>query len=366
MIPFLDLKLLNEKYKAEVMKAIERVIDSGWYILGQEVEAFEREFADYCGVKHCIGVGNGLDALTLIIRAFGFGEGDEIIVPANTFIASILAISANGATPILVEPELDSYNIDHRLIEEKITGRTKAILAVHLYGQCAKMDEISQIAKKYGLKVIEDAAQAHGAIYKGKRAGNLGDAAGFSFYPGKNLGALGDGGAITTNDDELAEKLRALRNYGSQKKYNHIYKGVNSRLDEIQAAVLRIKLKYLDEDNTKRREIANYYLSNIDNSKFILPKIVHEDENSHVWHLFVIRTKHRDKVINTLEKNYIQTMIHYPIAPHKQLAYKDMQNYVFPISEKIHEQIFSLPISPVLEVNYIEYIITMINNDCEV
>lgn len=365
MIPFLDLKLVNQKYKDELKEAIERVVDSGWYILGQEVEAFEREFADYCGVKHCIGVGNGLDALTLIIRAYGFGEGDEIIVPSNTFIASILAISANGATPILVEPELESYNIDPDLIEEKITERTKAILAVHLYGQCAKMDEINKIAKKYNLKVIEDAAQAHGAIYKGKRTGNLGDAAGFSFYPGKNLGALGDGGAITTNDDELAEKLLALRNYGSKKKYTNIFKGVNSRLDEIHAAVLRVKLKYLDDDNNIRRKIANYYLSNIDNSDLILPQVVHEDEKSHVWHLFVVRSKNRDRVRGALEKNNIQTIIHYPIAPHNQLAYKEMQNYVLPISEKIHDQIFSLPISPVLEEYHVEYIVTKINNECK-
>lgn len=365
LIPFLDLKLLNQKYEVELKKAIERVVDSGWYILGQEVEAFEREFADYCGVKHCIGVGSGLDALTLIIRAYGFGEGDEIIVPSNTFIASILSISANGATPILVEPELESYNIDPNLIEEKITERTKAILAVHLYGQCAKMDEINHIAKKYNLKVIEDAAQAHGAIYNGKHAGNLGDAAGFSFYPGKNLGAFGDGGAITTNDNELAEKLRALRNYGSEKKYIHIYKGVNSRLDEIQAAVLRIKLKYLNEDNIRRREIAKYYLSNIENRYLILPQVVHECEESHVWHQFVIRTKHRDKVRNILEKNDIQTMIHYPISPHKQLAYKEMQNEFFPISESIHEQIFSLPISPVLEEYQMEFIVDKLNNDCK-
>ncbi|MFC4770323.1 DegT/DnrJ/EryC1/StrS family aminotransferase, partial [Effusibacillus consociatus] len=263
MIPFLNLKAMNSQYVTEIQDAINGVLESGWYILGQQVESFESEFAAYCGTEFCIGVANGLDALSLIIRAYGFGPDDEIIVPSNTFIASILAISATGATPVLVEPDINSYNVDPREIESKITTKTKAILAVHLYGQIAEMTLINKIAKKYDLKVIEDAAQAHGALYNGKRAGNLGDASGFSFYPGKNLGALGDAGAITTNDSDLANRLFALRNYGSHKKYENLVKGVNSRLDELQAAVLRVKLKYLDKDNQRRREIANYYLENI-------------------------------------------------------------------------------------------------------
>ena len=296
MISFLDLKAVNEQYITEIEKVLHKVIKSGWYILGTEVELFEKEFAEYCGTEHCIGVANGLDALTIILKAYGIGEGDEVIVPSNTYIASVLSVSANGADPILVEPDIASYNIDPKKIEEKITSRTKAILAVHLYGQSADMNAINQIAEKYDLKVIEDAAQAHGATYTGKRTGNLGNAAGFSFYPGKNLGALGDAGAITTNDGQLAEKIRALRNYGSHVKYENLYKGVNSRLDEIQAAILRIKLKELDRENERRREIATYYLNHINNSKIILPKIVNRDLSSHVWHLFVVRTKEREKL----------------------------------------------------------------------
>jgi dTDP-4-amino-4,6-dideoxygalactose transaminase len=359
VIPFLDLKKINLQYKKEIEAAMARVLESGWYILGKEVEKFEEEFAAYCGTKYAIGVANGLDALTLILKAYGIGEGDEVIVPANTYIASILAISANGATPILVEPDINNFNLDSNKIEEKITPKTKAIMVVHLYGQAADMDPINQIAKKYNLKVIEDAAQAHGAKYKGKRVGNLGDAAGFSFYPGKNLGALGDGGAITTNDDKLADKLRALRNYGSHKKYENIYKGINSRLDELQAAILRVKLRYLDVENNKRREIANYYLDNIKNERIILPFVGKDD--SHVWHLFVVRTMKRGELQKYLLSRGIQTMIHYPIPPHKQIAYREWTNKSYPITEKIHNEVLSLPIYPTLTKLDIDKIVNAIN-----
>ncbi|MFJ5718284.1 DegT/DnrJ/EryC1/StrS family aminotransferase [Neobacillus sp. NPDC093127] len=361
MIPFLNVKEINNQYHNEIAEAVERVVSSGQYILGQEVRAFEEEFASYCKVKHCIGVANGLDALTLIIRAYGIGEGDEIIVPSNTYIASILAISQNGAIPVLVEPNIKTYNIDPILLEEKITPRTKAILVVHLYGQPANMDAINEIAKKYKLKVIEDAAQAHGATFNGKKTGTLGDAAGFSFYPGKNLGALGDGGAITTNDDSLADKLRALRNYGSPVKYEHIYKGLNSRLDEIQAAVLRIKLKYLDKDNSKRRQIAEYYCKFINNPKIVLPILERDGQLSHSWHLFVIRTEERESLQKYLLNNNIETLIHYPIAPHKQLAYNEWNEESYCISEQIHSEVLSLPISPVLTLEKAKMVVDCIN-----
>ncbi|MFS0821573.1 DegT/DnrJ/EryC1/StrS family aminotransferase [Bacillus sp. 1P02SD] len=362
MIPFLDLKEINASYQKEINEVAERVISSGWYILGKEVQAFEEAFAKYCGVKHCIGVANGLEALTLIIKAYGIGEGDEVIVPSNTYIASILAITTNGATPVLVEPTVSSYNIEPELIEEKITTNTKAILAVHLYGQTANMDPINRIAQKYNLKVIEDAAQAHGAIYSGKRTGNLGDAAGFSFYPGKNLGALGDGGAITTNDAELAEQLKALRNYGSHEKYKNIFKGVNSRLDEIQAGILNVKLKYLDKDNENRRKIAEYYNSNISNHKIVLPHVENGDRLSHVWHLYVIRTKEREHLQSYLEENGIQTLIHYPIPPHKQKAYSEWNSLSYPISETIHNEVLSIPISPILTMEQAKQVVEVINN----
>ena len=287
--------------REEIDERIKQVLDSGWYLLGKQDEQFETHFAEYCGVKHCIGCANGLDALNLIIKGYGFGTGDEIIVPANTYIASILAISQNGCTPILVEPDINTYNIKPDLIEEKITERTKAIMVVHLYGQAVQMDKIWALAKKYNLKITEDSAQAHGAIYQGKRVGNLSDASAFSFYPGKNLGCMGDGGAITTNDEELYKKIKALANYGSDYKYHHIYKGVNSRLDEIQAAILDVKLRYLDADNQRRREIAQYYRANIKNEKIILPQVY--DENSHVWHIFAIRTDNRDKLQEYLKEN---------------------------------------------------------------
>jgi len=337
------LKQVNLQYKEEILKAYKKVLESGWYVLGEEVEKFEEEFANYCGAKYAIGVGSGLDALRLIIRGYKelgvFKEGDEIIVPANTYIATILAITEENLKPILVEPKLETYLIDPEKIEEKIKERTKAIMVVHLYGQTCEMDKIWEIAKKYNLKIIEDSAQAHGAFYKDKKAGNLGDASGFSFFPSKNLGALGDGGAITTNDEKLTEVIKALRNYGSHRKYENLYKGVNSRLDELQAAILRVKLKHLDEENNKRKEIAKYYLENIRNEKIILPKVITDS----VWHLFVIRTKERDKLQKYLQKNGIQTLIHYPIPPHKQRAYKEWDNLSFPITEKIHKEVLSLP-----------------------
>ncbi|MDK2091362.1 DegT/DnrJ/EryC1/StrS family aminotransferase [Aliarcobacter butzleri] len=364
MIPFLDLKGLNVQYRAELIEACTRVIDSGWYIQGNECKEFDKEFAKYCGTKYAIGVANGLDALILILRAYKelgiMNDEDEVIVPSNTYIASILAISQNNLVPVLVEPDINTYLIDPNKIEEKITSKTKAILPVHLYGQTCEMDKINEIAKKYNLKVIEDSAQSHGAYYKDKRSGNLGDASGFSFYPGKNLGALGDGGAVTTNDEELALAIKALGNYGSHKKYENLYKGVNSRLDEIQAAMLRVKLKYLDTEIEKRREIANYYLENIKNESIILPSVRSED--NHVWHLFVIRTNKRDELQKYLSENGIQTLIHYPIPPHKQNAYKEWENESYPISEQIHNEILSLPISGVQNLEDTKNIVKILND----
>jgi dTDP-4-amino-4,6-dideoxygalactose transaminase len=346
MIKFSDLLKINNSYRQQIESAVTRVLDSGWYLLGKECEAFENEFAIYCETKHCIGVANGLDALTLIINAYGFGAGDEIIVPANTYIASILAISQNGCIPVLVEPDIRTYNINPDLIENHITARTKAIMVVHLYGQAVNMEKIWAVAKKYNLKVIEDSAQAHGAFYQGKRTGNLGDAAGFSFYPGKNLGCLGDGGAITTNDEALSDKLRALRNYGSHKKYCNLYKGVNSRLDEIQAALLRAKLEGLDRDNERRRAIARLYREHIKNTRIVLPELLSAD--GHVWHLFVVRCSERDRLQQYLAEQDIQTLIHYPTPPHKQQAYKEWNDFSLPITEQIHREVLSLPISPVM------------------
>ena len=360
MIKFLDLKKINERYREEFDSRIKNVLDSGWYILGNECSCFEENFAKFIGVKHCIGCANGLDALNLIIRGFGFKQGDEIIVPANTYIASILAISENGCTPVLVEPDIETYNINPDLIEEKITPKTKAIMVVHLYGQAVQMDKIWELAKKYNLKVIEDSAQAHGAYYKDKRVGNLSDASAFSFYPGKNLGCMGDGGAVTTNDDELAQKIKAIANYGSDRKYHHIYKGVNSRLDEIQAALLDVKLKYIDKDNQRRREISKYYRENIKNEKIILPTAYNED--SHVWHIFAVRTKERDKFQKYLVENEIQTIIHYPTPPHKQDAYKEWNNLSYPITEEIHRTIISLPMSPVMTDAEVKKVVEIINN----
>ena len=360
MIKFLDLEKVNNRFRNEIDKRIKTILDKGWYIHGEQDEKFEKHFADYCGVKHCIGCANGLDALNLIIKAYGFGKGDEIIVPANTYIASILAISENGCTPVLVEPDKNTYNINPDLIEEKITEKTKAIMIVHLYGQAVQMEKILELKKKYNLKIIEDSAQAHGAEYNYKKVGSLGDASGFSFYPGKNLGCIGDGGCVTTDDDELAAKIRAIANYGSDRKYHHIYKGINSRLDEIQAAVLDIKLQYLDKDNEKRREISKYYRENIKNSKIILPKTY--DEKSHVWHVFAIRTNNRDELQQYLEDNGIQTNIHYPTPPHKQGAYSEWKNCSYPVSEEIHRTILSIPMSPVMTDEEVKQVVAVINS----
>ena len=345
-IPFLDLKTPNLNLMNELEAAFRRVVESGWYILGQEVEAFEVEFAAYCGTRHCIGVGNGLDALHLILRAYGIGAGDEVIVPSNTYIATWLAASYAGARPVPVEPIEATYNIDPQRILDAITPRTKAIIVVHLYGQPADMDAINAIARQHGLKVIEDAAQAHGARYKCIRTGNLADAAGFSFYPGKNLGALGDGGAITTNDDALAAQIRMLRNYGSQVKYHNEVKGFNSRLDELQAAILRVKLKYLDEWNSQRSRLADIYLEKLVESGLILPVVPSWAEP--VWHLFVVRSMQRDLLQKDLGHAGIGTMIHYPTPPHLQQAYAEegYQEGDLPISEKIHREILSLPMFP--------------------
>jgi dTDP-4-amino-4,6-dideoxygalactose transaminase len=364
MIPFLDLKKINAQYQIELKEACARVIDSGWYILGNEVAEFETEYAAYCETEHCLGVANGLDALILILRAYMelgvMQRGDEVIVPSNTYIASILAISENGLTPVLVEPDINTYNLDPKLIEQAITPKTKAILTVHLYGQVTGMDEINAIAKTHQLKVIEDCAQAHGALYKGKKVGSLGDAAGFSFYPGKNFGALGDGGAVTTNDGELANTIAALRNYGSHEKYKNLYKGMNSRLDEIQAAMLRVKLAYLDKEIKARQAVAKAYLQNITNPELELPIV--EDVKAHVWHLFVIKTTQREQLVNYLAENGVQTLIHYPIPPHHQDAYKEWNDESFPISERIHEQVLSIPISPTITDSNINEVIAALNS----
>lgn len=364
MIKFLDLQKINLAYQQEIEEKLLSTFRSGWYLLGNEVKNFEENLSKYIGAKHAIGVANGLDALRLILRGYIelglMQKGDEIIVPANTYIASVLAISDNGLVPVLVEPDEDDYNIDIAKIEEKITAKTKAVMIVHLYGKVVFSENLKTLAQKYSLKIIEDNAQAIGAEYRGNKTGNLGDAAGFSFYPGKNLGALGDAGAVTTNDDELAKTIRALANYGSNQKYINIYQGLNSRLDEIQAAVLDVKLRYIDDENKRRREIAGRYISEIKNNSFVLPQIP-ENENEHVWHLFVIRTENREKLQNYLTENGIQTLIHYPIPPHKQEAYKGMNSLVFPITEKIHNEVLSLPISPVMEDRDVESVIQKLN-----
>ena len=359
MIKFLDLHKINERYRDKLDSRIKEILDSGWYLQGKQNEEFSKHFAEFCGTKYALGVANGLDALNLIIKAYGFGPGDEIIVPANTYIATILAISENGCTPVLIEPDINTYNINPRLIEEKITPRTKAIMVVHLYGQAVQMQEIRNLAKKYNLKVIEDAAQAHGAEYQGHRTGNLGDAAGFSFYPGKNLGAMGDAGAVTTNDEALYNKIKAIANYGSDRKYHHIYKGTNSRLDELQAGILDVKLQYLEDDNNKRREIAKYYREHIKNPLITLPQT--NDEKSHVWHVFVIRVKERERFQQYLTDNGIQTVIHYPTAPHKQEAYKEYSALSLPITEQIHREVISLPISPVMTSEEVETVVRIVN-----
>jgi dTDP-4-amino-4,6-dideoxygalactose transaminase len=371
VIDFLDLQATHEPYAGELREAVGQVVDSGWYLFGEEVDAFESAFSKYNGVDHTVGVASGLDALRIILRAYKelgeMSEGDEVIVPANTYIASILGITDNNLTPVLVEPDPRSYNIDPTRVEEHITERTSAVMIVHLYGQNAYSDEIGRLCEKYDLKLIEDAAQAHGAYYKGQRVGSLGDAAGFSFYPGKNLGALGDAGAICTDDDELAECCRTLANYGSQEKYKNKYQGYNSRLDEIQAAALRVKLKYLNQQNQARREIAQQYLETIHHPDVALPTVYDfgedtpggngatpldptvtpvTDVDSHVWHLFVVRHPDRDALRQYLEENGVDTIIHYPIPPHEQEAYSEWEDQSLPITERIHEEVLSLPMGP--------------------
>jgi len=432
VIQFLDLKNINNSFQPDLNNAIRRVLNSGWYLLGNELKAFEQEYRSFIGTKHCIGVANGLDALRIIFRAYiemdKMKDGDEVIAPANTYIATIMAITDNRLKPVLIEPDINTYNLDISQVEKHITSRTKAIMVVHLYGQACWSSELEELARKYDLKIIEDNAQAAGARYVAefqsfkvsepgskletlkpwntetlnpaspteavakvgnpetiKRTGALGDAAGNSFYPGKNLGALGDAGAVTTNDDELADVVRTIANYGSRIKYQNLYKGLNSRLDEIQAAILRVKLPRLDADNQHRREIAQYYLDNIINPEIILPGIKGselraqgsgENQNdsvpcalrpvpcalSHIWHLFVIRTKERDKLQKYLSDNGIQTLIHYPIPPHKQNAYKEWNDQIYPVTEQIHKEVLSLPISQVMDRKDTEAVVNIINN----
>lgn len=364
MIPFLDLHQVNLPYEKEFHEKLQQVLHKGWYILGDEVKLFEKQFATYCGTKYCIGVGNGLEALILIFKAYialgKLQKGDEVLVPANTYIASILAVLEAGLTPVLVEPKEATFNIDLEVIEGEISSKTKAILPVHLYGQLADMEAIMQLANRHNLIVVEDAAQAHGAFCYGKKSGNLGHAAGFSFYPGKNLGALGDGGAITTQDPALAEMLYSLRNYGSGQKYIHELRGVNTRLDELQAAFLNVKLPHLDNDNKRRKQIAKRYLSEIKNPMVRLPEVKNFD--AHVFHLFVIRTPKRVELQHYLLEKGIQTQIHYPIAPHQQKALQEMSHLSFPITEKIHAEVLSLPMSPTLTDAEVTIIIEKINS----
>jgi len=363
MIKFLDLKKINAQYRQELIEASTRVIDSGWYIGGSELASFEKEFARYCGTKYCVGVANGFDALSLTLRAWKkLGKlkvGDEVIVPANTYIASILAITENLLTPVLVEPDAQTYNLNPKLIEQAITPKTKAVLPVHLYGQLANMPAIMDIAKRHNLLVLEDSAQAHGASINGKKSGNWGDASGFSFYPGKNLGALGDAGAVTTSDKELADTIRILGNYGSKEKYKNIYQGVNSRLDEIQAAFLRVKLKHLDDEIQKRREVARRYLDEIKNPLINLPSWKNIEQ--HVFHLFVIQTSNRAQVQKYLLNQGIQTLIHYPIAPHQQNSYQGWFDKCYPKTERIHQTVLSLPMSPTLTSNEMDIVIKVVN-----
>lgn len=381
MIPFLDLKKINQPYETAFQEKLKTVLDNGWYILGKELEIFEKAFAEYCQTQYCIGVGNGFDALVLIFKGYiqlgKLQKGDEVIVPANTYIASILAILQADLIPVLVEPKLETYNINSDLIQEKITPKTKAILAVHLYGQLAEMDQINEIAESNNLLIIEDCAQSHGAVASSNNfkfqipnatgvirnqqliINNQQSAQAYSFYPGKNLGCLGDGGAITTNDAELAKVLFSLRNYGSEQKYYNEYVGVNSRLDELQAAFLSLKLPNLDADNAKRRTIAKRYLSEVKNDKIILP--FWDLSDNHVFHLFVIRIQNREALQEYLTQNNIQTVIHYPVPPHKQKAFSDSNNLSFPITEKIHNEVLSLPISPVLTETEVDFIIEILN-----
>lgn len=364
MIPFLDLKAINGQYRDELVAAATRVIDSGRYTQGSEVKAFEEEFSEYCGTKQCVSVANGLDALNLTLRAWKemgrLKEGDEVIVPANTYIASILAITENRLKPVLVEPNETTFNLCVKKTTEAITANTRAIVAVHLYGMISPMPELMELADKHGLLVLEDAAQAHGARINDQRAGSFGHAAGFSFYPGKNLGALGDAGAVTTDDEELAKVIRALGNYGSHKKYENLYQGVNSRLDEMQAAMLRVKLRHLDEEIQSRREVAEYYLANISNPDIRLPVV--DNRQSHVWHLFVVRSARRDQLQQYLVEQGVQTLIHYPVPPHQQKAYQAWQSEHYPLTESIHKTILSLPMGPTLSAEERSHITAACND----
>ncbi|POC14867.1 DegT/DnrJ/EryC1/StrS family aminotransferase [Vibrio vulnificus] len=363
MIHFLDLKKLNLRYENELKLACSKVIESGWYILGEELKAFESEFADYCDVSNSVGVANGLDALTLTLRAWKqlgkLKDGDEVIVPSNTYIASILAISENNLVPVLAEPNPFTFNLTRSSIESCLTNKTKVVLPVHLYGQACPMKEIMELAESKNLLVLEDCAQAHGAMVEGKKVGSWGTAGAFSFYPGKNLGALGDAGAVTTNCEELSNVIKKLRNYGSSIKYEHEVKGVNSRLDEIQAAMLRVKLKYLDKEINERRDIAGKYNRKIHNQYITKPKVL--DQLGHVWHLYVVLVEDRDKFVRYLSNNNIQTLVHYPKAPHKQSAYVEMKNNKLEISEMLHERVVSLPLSPVMSDDEIERVIKVVN-----
>jgi len=372
MLKFLNIKKVNAQYSDELKKVANEVIDSGWYLLGKKVQQFETNLANYIGAKHAIGVANGLDALRLILRAYiemkVMKEGDEIIVPANTYVATILAITDNRLVPVLVEPDINTYNLDISLVEQHITPRTKAIMIVHLYGKVCWDEKIESIAQQHNLKIIEDNAQAIGAEWKGRKTGSLGDASGFSFYPGKNLGALGDSGAVTTNDNDLSKTVRAIANYGSNKKYINEFQGLNSRMDEIQAAFLDVKLKYLDVENKKRREIAQYYCENIKNPAILIQNtensLLFSEHylHSHVWHLFVIRAKRRDELQNYLSNGGVETLIHYPIPPHQQKAYSSLSNYKLPITEAIHKEILSLPMSSVLTSEEIKKVVNVINS----
>ena len=364
MIKFLDLKAVTAMHADEISAAVQRVVNSGWYLQGNENKAFAEEYARYIGTRHCVGCGNGLDALTLIMRAYKemgrLHDGDEVIVPANTYIATILAITENNLTPVLVEPRIDTFQIDDRQIERAITSRTRAIMIVHLYGQCAYTERINEICHNHNLLLIEDNAQAHGCRYNDRLTGSLGNAAAHSFYPGKNLGALGDGGAVTTDDEELANMIGALGNYGSERKYVFQYKGRNSRLDEIQAAVLRVKLKYLDADNALRRSIAMQYIEHIDNPLLTLPST--DYCHSSVHHIFPVLCSERERLQQHLLNQGIQTMIHYPIPPHRQQCYADMGLLSLPITERIHSEELSLPLNPTLQQEEIERIIEAANS----
>lgn len=364
MIPFLDLKRENERYASEIKEAVSRVVTSGWYIMGEEKVRFEKLFAEYCGVNSCIGVGNGLDAIRLILMGYMeqgvMKKGDEVILPANSFIATALAVSQSGLLPVFVDCDKNTYNINPESVKEHITNKTKAIIAVHLYGQVSPMNELRQIAHRYGLKLIEDAAQAHGAIYGGKRVGALADVAAFSFYPVKNLGALGDAGAVTTNDSELAELIVSLSNYGSDKKYVHQHKGLNSRMDEIQAAVLSVKLKYLDRENQIRRQIASCYSKGINNENIVLPEVLNAEQ--HVFHLYVIRSQKRLRLQEYLLRNNVQTQIHYPLSIHKQKAYVEFDKLKLPVAEQIQDEVLSLPLYSSLTLEEVDKICHLLNN----